>query len=61
MYFLSYLVHIKMKDSSIISFKDAENGKMMEFLHRRDKDRVISGRKMEELNRVSYRFIVDFG
>lgn len=58
--FLLFLVHIKMKDSSILSFKDPENAKMTEFLHRRDKDRVISGRKMEELNRVRYKFIVRF-
>lgn len=49
-----------MKDSSICSFKDPENARMTEFLNRRDKDRTISGRKMEELNRVRYKFIVRF-
>ncbi len=35
-----------MKDSSVFSFNDAENDKMTYILHKREKSKVISGRKM---------------
>jgi len=36
-----------MKDTSIYSFKDPENKKIQQYLHREEKDKIISGRKME--------------
>lgn len=57
--FLHESVLIKMKDTSIFSFKDPESEKVRNLLRRDEKDKTISGRKMEELNRVRVCFIVD--
>lgn len=41
-----------MKDTSVFSFRDNESLDMGVILKKRNKEKVITGRKMEELNRV---------
>ena len=48
-----------MKDSFVYSFRDPEPRSVRKVIHKDEKDRVISGRKMEELNRVNSDYYQD--
>ena len=52
MYSLPHSVHIKMKDTFVYSFRETEPLKVSKALRKEEKDLTISGRKMDELNRV---------
>lgn len=41
-----------MKDSSVCSFREPENAKINQVIKKEKKEKIIDGRKMEELNRV---------
>lgn len=45
-------VFIKMKDTSVYSFKMKEDDKTTQLLHKDEKEKTIVSRKLEELERV---------
>ena len=58
---LKIIVFVKMKDSSVYSFREPENSKINQVIKKEKKQKIIDGRKMEELNRVYellYRFLM---
>ena len=52
--FFYHSVFIKMKDTSVYSFKLKEDDKTSELLHKEQKEKTIISRKLEELERVVF-------